>query len=196
MSKVLQMKFIIIGESSVGKTCIVNRYTDGSFTDSFLTTVGVDFKIKTIEIDGVPIKIQIWDTAGQEQFHTITKSYYRGSHGILLVFDISNKSTLTKTKMWMNSIKEAASEDVTIALIGNKKDLERQVSEEEGLAIAKEYGLPYFETSAKNGDSIDEVFNIMASTIKQRLDNQPKEEKLVTMKLPESTVNNKKGCCN
>lgn len=192
----LQMKFIIIGESSVGKTCIVNRFADNTFTDSFLTTVGVDFKIKTIEIDGVPIKIQIWDTAGQEQFHTITKSYYRGSHGILLVFDVSNRSTLTKTKMWMESIREAASDDVTVVLIGNKKDLDREVSEEECLAIAKEYGLPYFETSAKNGDSVNEVFNVLAATIKQSLDNKPQDEKLVTMKIPVSNTKRDGGCCN
>ncbi|KAH0796026.1 GTP-binding protein YPTM2 [Histomonas meleagridis] len=195
MNKQMQMKFIVIGESSVGKTCIVTRFCDNAFDESFLTTVGVDFKIKMIEIDGVTIKLQIWDTAGQEQFRTITKSYYRGAHGILLVFDVSKKETLTKTKMWMESITKEANDSVTVALIGNKIDLQREVSPEEGLEFAKEFGVPYFETSAKTGDSIDEVFNVMASTIKQRLDNEP-EEKPVSIKIPTNTVNDKKKCCS
>ena len=175
----MQMKFILIGDSSVGKTSIVTRYSDGTFNDSFISTVGIDFKVKMIEINGVTIKLQIWDTAGQEHFRTITKSYYRGAHGILLIFDVSNRVTLNQTKIWMNSIKESADENVLVALVGNKIDLDsdRKISFQQGLDFAKENKLQFFEVSAKTGDGLNLLLDSCVSAIFQnKISNPPKPE--------------------
>ena len=99
------LKILIIGESAVGKSCLLLRYTDNRFTEAFMTTIGVDFKTKFLHIDGDEVKLQIWDTAGQEKFRAITKAYYRGAHGILVVFDISRRDTFNQTKGWIDSNK-------------------------------------------------------------------------------------------
>ena len=101
------LKILVIGESAVGKSCLLLRYTDDKFQETFMTTIGVDFKTKHIEVNGQKVKLQIWDTAGQDRFRSITKAYYRGAHCILVVFDISRKDTFNQTKMWIDSIKEA-----------------------------------------------------------------------------------------
>jgi small GTP-binding protein len=167
-------KFITIGESSVGKTCMIMRYTEDTFTDLFLTTVGVDFKVIDRELDGRRIRIQVWDTAGQEQFHTITKSYFRGAHGVILVFDVTSRVTLDRTHAWMDSIRETASDNIDIILVGNKIDRDgRVVSEEEGKALGREYGVPYFETSAKTGDNIHLAFDTLTRAVVTRRASEP-----------------------
>lgn len=167
-------KLIMVGETCVGKTCIIMRYTERTFTDSFLTTVGVDFKVKELVIDSTPIRIQIWDTAGQEQFHTITKSYFRGADGILLCFDLTSKQTLDKTRAWMESIRESASEKVNIVLVGNKCDLEnREVTQEQGQEMADEFGINYYEASAKTGENITEIFETLAKDVMLRKERDP-----------------------
>ena len=190
-------KFIVIGESSVGKTCIIMRYTEDRFTDSFLTTVGVDFKVKEVSVDGQLVKLQVWDTAGQEQFHTITKSYFRGAHGILLCFDVSKLETFEKTHMWMDSIHESASENVDVVLIGNKNDIspdKRAVSFEEGSKLAEEYNIPYFETSAKTGDGISESFDALIRIVMSRKVTEP-PEKTKQVKIDHVEEPKKKSSC-
>jgi small GTP-binding protein len=162
------VKLLLIGESSVGKSCILLRYSENKFQESFFTTVGIDFKVRHCVINDRRVRLQVWDTAGQEKFRTITKAYYRGAHGILLVFDISNAETFAQSQGWMNSIRENITDPVSIALVGNKSDLERQVPVEQAEAFAREYGVQYFETSAKTGTNIESTIIAVA---KMAMDN-------------------------
>ncbi|XP_022767491.1 ras-related protein RABE1c-like isoform X2 [Durio zibethinus] len=152
------IKLLLIGDSGVGKSCLLLRFSDGSFTTSFITTIGIDFKIRTIELDGKRIKLQIWDTAGQERFRTITT-------------DIRN---------WIRNIEQHASDNVNKILVGNKADMDeskRAVPTSKGQALADEYGIKFFETSAKTNLNVEEVFFSIARDIKQRLaDSDPRAE--------------------
>ncbi|XP_040871128.1 ras-related protein RABD2c-like isoform X1 [Glycine max] len=116
-------KLLLIGDSGVGKSCLLLRFADDSYLDSYISTIGVDFKIRTVEQDGKTIKLQIWDTAGQERFRTITSSYYRGAHGIIVVYDVTDQESFNNVKQWLNEIDRYASENVNKLLVGNKCDL-------------------------------------------------------------------------
>lgn len=118
------VKLLLIGDSGVGKSCLLLRFSDDSFTTSFITTIGIDFKIRTIELDGKRVKLQIWDTAGQERFRTITTAYYRGAMGILLVYDVTDKATFENIRNWIKNIELHASNNVNKMLIGNKADMD------------------------------------------------------------------------
>ncbi|KHN76400.1 Ras-related protein Rab-8B [Toxocara canis] len=161
-------KLLLIGDSGVGKTCVLFRFSDDSFNSSFISTIGIDFKIRTIEVDGKKIKLQIWDTAGQERFRTITTAYYRGAMGIMLVYDITNEKSFDNIKNWIRNIEEHASSDVDRMIIGNKCDVEerRQVSRERGEQLAIEYGTKFLETSAKGNINVEEAFFTLARDIK------------------------------
>eukprot|EP01027_Heterolobosea_sp_BB2_P006112 GEZU01009267.1.p1 GENE.GEZU01009267.1~~GEZU01009267.1.p1 ORF type:complete len:171 (-),score=18.98 GEZU01009267.1:492-1004(-) len=117
------IKLLLIGDSGVGKSCLLLRFSDDSFTTSFITTIGIDFKIRTIELDGKRIKLQIWDTAGQERFRTITTAYYRGAMGILLTYDVTDEGSFANVRNWMKNIEQHATENVNKILLGNKCDL-------------------------------------------------------------------------
>ncbi len=148
----MQIKILMIGDSGVGKTCLLLRYVNDSFYPTFITTIGIDFKIKNIIVDGKRIKLQIWDTAGQERFRTITTSYFRGAQGILLIYDVTDRQTFLSIRNWVSQVQMHADISVNRLLIANKCDMEnRAVSLEEGEALAKEYSIPFFETSAKQG---------------------------------------------
>jgi small GTP-binding protein len=116
-------KVLLIGDSGVGKSCLLLRFSDDTYTDSFISTIGVDFKIRTVEIDGRTAKLQIWDTAGQERFRTITSSYYRGAHGIIVVYDVSDAESFSNVRTWLQEIEKYASDNVCRLLVGNKCDL-------------------------------------------------------------------------
>ncbi|XP_065176193.1 ras-related protein Rab-10-like [Sycon ciliatum] len=163
----LLFKLLLIGDSGVGKTCVLFRFSDDAFNTTFISTIGIDFKIKTVELDGKKIKLQIWDTAGQERFHTITTSYYRGAMGIMLVYDVTNQKSFDNINKWLNNIREHASADVERMLLGNKCDMEgkRVISKEQGETIAEEYGIRFFETSAKANVNIEEAFLTLARDI-------------------------------
>ncbi|XP_078445145.1 ras-related protein RAB1BV isoform X1 [Wolffia australiana] len=166
------IKLLLIGDSGVGKSCLLLRFSDGSFTTSFITTIGIDFKIRTIELDGKRIKLQIWDTAGQERFRTITTAYYRGAMGILLVYDVTDESSFNNIRNWIRNIEQHASDNVNKILVGNKADMDeskRAVPTSRGQALADEYGIKFFETSAKTNLNVEEVFFSVARDIKQRL---------------------------
>ena len=143
------------------------QFTDNKFRHQHTLTIGVEFGAKTIQINGKTIKIQIWDTAGQEAFQAITRTYYKGAIGALLVYDITRRDTFTHVTKWLDDVGTNSSKNVTIILIGNKKDLEdrRQVSYEEGEAFAKENGLMFLETSAKTAYNVVESFNLSAQCI-------------------------------
>lgn len=139
--------------------------------------LGIDFKVRTIDIDGKKIKLQIWDTAGQERFRTITTAYYRGAMGIMLVYDITNEKSFENIKNWIRNIEENASADVEKMLLGNKCELEekRQVTKEKGEQLAIEYGIKFIETSAKASIHVQEAFYMLARDIKGKA-----EKKLVS----------------
>jgi Ras-related protein Rab-1A len=165
---------LLIGNSAVGKSCLLVRYAEDSFNENFFNTIGVDFKIKNIQLDNQAIKLQIWDTAGQERFRTLTASYYRGAHGIIIVYDVTERETFEYVTQWMQEIEKFASDNVCKLLVGNKIDLvdKRKVTREEGEELAKHYNIPYLETSAKNNICVEESFITMATQIKKTLLNR------------------------
>ncbi|GFZ43144.1 Ras-related protein SEC4, partial [Saitozyma sp. JCM 24511] len=170
------IKLLLIGDSGVGKSCLLLRFCDDSWTPSFITTIGIDFKIRTIELDGKRIKLQIWDTAGQERFRTITTAYYRGAMGILLVYDVTDEKSFSNIRTWHSNIEQHASPGVNKILIGNKCDWDekRSVTLEQGKELADEFGLRFLETSAKANEGVEEAFFTLARDIKTRLiDSQP-----------------------
>lgn len=200
----LLVKLLLIGDSGVGKSCLLMRYSDDSFTSSFITTIGIDFKVKTINLDGKRIKLQIWDTAGQERFRTITTAYYRGAMGILLVYDVSDIQSFQNVRNWMRQIQQHASANVNKILIGNKSDVsERAVTTEEGKALAEEFDIPFYETSAKNNENVNEAFRTIATAVQKRLATQPTNgingnatgEEGGNVKLTEEILNNDSTSC-
>ncbi|KAM3564238.1 hypothetical protein MY1884_000860 [Beauveria asiatica] len=172
------IKLLLIGDSGVGKSCCLLRFSEDSFTPSFITTIGIDFKIRTIELDGKRVKLQIWDTAGQERFRTITTAYYRGAMGILLVYDVTDERSFNNIRTWFQNVEQHATEGVNKILIGNKCDWEdkRVISEEQGQALADELGIPFLEVSAKSNINIDKAFYSLAADIKKRLIDNSKNE--------------------
>ena len=159
----------------MGKSCLLLRFADDTYTESYISTIGVDFKIRTVEQEGKTIKLQIWDTAGQERFRTITSSYYRGAHGIIVVFDVTDMESFNNVKQWLHEIDRYASEGVNKLLVGNKCDLEgqRSVTTEQAREFAESLGIEYLETSAKDRVNVEEAFTTMASQIKGRMKANP-----------------------
>ena len=192
---------------AVGKSCILLQFNENKFREQHEITIGVEFAAKIIELDGKFIKIQIWDTAGHEAFQSITRTYYRGAAGALLVYDITRRDTYVHLIKWLSELKENAPKDITIILIGNKNDLEneRQVSYQEGESFAKENGLLFLETSAKTANNIAEAFNLSAmkilNNIPKNVETIPKDN--IKIDIDDSNKNviknskqeNKKGCC-
>ncbi|KAK6142112.1 hypothetical protein DH2020_003009 [Rehmannia glutinosa] len=213
------IKLLLIGDSGVGKSCLLLRFSDGSFTTSFITTIGIDFKIRTVELDGKRIKLQIWDTAGQERFRTITTAYYRGAMGILLVYDVTDESSFNSIlvayitvllissdiRNWIRNIEQHASDNVNKILVGNKADMDeskRAVPTSKGQALADEYGIKFFETSAKTNLNVEEVFFSIARDIKQRLSDSDTRAEPSTIKINQpdaaagsSQLAQKSACC-
>eukprot|EP01115_Flamella_aegyptia_P000962 TRINITY_DN114_c0_g1_i4.p1 TRINITY_DN114_c0_g1~~TRINITY_DN114_c0_g1_i4.p1 ORF type:complete len:203 (+),score=86.15 TRINITY_DN114_c0_g1_i4:82-690(+) len=166
-------KLLLIGDSGVGKSCLLLRFADDTYTESYISTIGVDFKIRTIELQGKTIKLQIWDTAGQERFRTITSSYYRGAHGIIVVYDITDQVSFNNVKQWLQEIDRYACENVNKLLVGNKCDLtnKRVVETSAAKEFADGLGIPFLETSAKNATNVEQAFLTMAAEIKTRMAN-------------------------
>ncbi|CAL9751097.1 unnamed protein product [Musa acuminata subsp. burmannicoides] len=193
-------KLLLIGDSGVGKSCLLLRFADDSYIESYISTIGVDFKIRTVEQDGKTIKLQIWDTAGQERFRTITSSYYRGAHGIIVVYDVTDQESFNNVKQWLNEIDRYASENVNKLLVGNKCDLTdgRVVSYETGKAFADEIGIPFLETSAKDSTNVEKAFMTMALDIKDRMASQPagSASKPTTVHMRGQPVGQKSSCCS
>jgi len=153
-------KYIIIGDMGVGKSCILHQFTDSKFMADSPHTIGVEFGTRIIEVMGKKVKLQIWDTAGQERFRAVTRSYYRGAAGALLVYDITRRSTYNHLTSWLTDARNLTNPNTVIMLIGNKKDLEdkRDVTFEEARAFAEENGLIFLETSAKTGENVEQAF--------------------------------------
>ena len=168
-------KLLLIGDSGVGKSCLLLRFADDTYTESYISTIGVDFKIRTIEIGGKSIKLQIWDTAGQERFRTITSSYYRGAHGIIVVYDVTDQASFSNVKQWLQEIDRYACENVNKLLVGNKCDLttKKVVDYNTAKEFADGLGIPFLETSAKNSTNVEQSFICMATEIQRRVSSGP-----------------------
>ncbi|XP_053701694.1 ras-related protein Rab-15-like [Synchiropus splendidus] len=162
-------RLLMLGDSGVGKTCMLRRFTDREFDPAHISTIGVDFKMKTLEIDGIRVRVQIWDTAGQERYQTITQQYYRRAQGIVLVYDITSEPSFQHIVKWASDVDEYAPEKVQRILVGNKCDEEsfRRVSSEDGSKLAETYGMEFFETSASTGSNISESFTRMTEMVLQ-----------------------------
>ncbi|XP_077940332.1 ras-related protein Rab-35 isoform X1 [Gasterosteus aculeatus] len=160
-------KLLIIGDSNVGKSSLLLRFADSSFSGSYITTIGVDFKIRTVDIDGERVKLQIWDTAGQERFRTITSTesssplsrYYRNTHGVIIVYDVTNPESFVNVKRWLNEISQNC-DNVCKILVGNKDDdpSRKQVDTQDALRFGESTGVRVFETSAKENINVEEMF--------------------------------------
>ena len=195
----LKFKIIVIGESRVGKTSLIKRYTKDQFGGVYLTTVGIDFQNKTIEIEDKKVKLQVWDTAGQERFRNVAKNYFQSTQGFLLVFDITDKESFQKLNdFWIGQLKMNAPEKAKSVLVGNKSDLagQRQVSIEEAEEFAKDNNLKYYEVSAKEGTKVVELFFYLANEIYQSHTYEEfNENKTITLKKEKSKKKDKKKCC-
>ncbi|XP_068970267.1 ras-related protein Rab-37-like isoform X2 [Bombus flavifrons] len=176
----LLFKVMLLGDSGVGKTCLLTRFRDGRFlSGNYITTVGIDFRNKVVVVDDTSIKLQIWDTAGQERFRSVTHAYYRDAHALLLLYDVTNKTSYDNIRAWLSEIREHANEDVVIMLLGNKSDCgtERVVKREDGERLAQEYKVPFMETSAKTGLNVELAFLAVARDLKARKSNDPDDTK-------------------
>ena len=162
-----KIKIMVIGEIRVGKTALIKKYTSNTFAGNYLSTVGIDFQEKTLDIDGKKVRMQIWDTAGEERFRNIAKNYFVQANGFLIVYDISCKDSYEKVKFWYEQIKLNAPKNIKYILVGNKCDLEeiRVVQKEEGINLSKEYKCNFFETSAKEGINVNEIFQNLVDNI-------------------------------
>jgi len=194
-------KFIVVGPSGVGKSAILLQFTDHEFNDQHEITLGVEFGVRLLEIDDTKVKIQIWDTAGQESFRSITNNYYRSTHAALLVYDITVRDTFQSMKGWLDEILHHSDPNITIILIGNKCDIQdkRVVPRSEGEQFAKDYGLLFLETSAKKATNIETAFQTACRLVHQKVkSNKIKVESGKTVQLPKGPTDStekKAGCC-
>lgn len=188
-------KILLIGDSGVGKSSILIRYTDNTYSTNYITTIGVDFKIMTLRMNGYTIKLQIWDTAGQERFRTITKSYYRGAHGIMLVYDVTNNNTFAHIDSWMTDVLLHSGTNAKVLLIGNKIDSPlRVVDSYIGENYASDNDMIFVETSAKSGDNIRDAFRLLTEKLlNEKIDT--KTDDVVNIVVPTGKPINKR-CCN
>ena len=189
-----QVQLIIVGESCVGKTSLLYKYTQGTFREQYLSTIGLEYFTSEENVNGINVKVKIWDTAGQEEYKSLTKNYFHNSDGIVVVYDVSLKSSFDKVQEWINSIQEYSDKNVQIVLVGNKIDLEREVSKEEGEKFAESFEIPFFETSAKEDDSIKNVMKKLIENIINNKDLTKKGEKLSMDKNNNNSNNKRCGC--
>ena len=192
-------KVLLLGNSDVGKSSLLLRFVDSVWNDAFVPTIGVDFKVKTLDINNQKVKMQIWDTAGQERFRTVVSTYFRGAHGILLLYDVTNRDSFKNLESWLIEIEKNAKEKVLKILIGNKCDLteDREISEEEGKAFALRNGMEFMETSAKMNTNVSEAFETLAKLMIE-FNNTNKTQRNEGKNLKASSgmdLKTKKSCC-
>ena len=169
-------KIVLVGDAEVGKTSLTTRFAYGTFTDQYISTLGVDFVVKTLPISGHVVKLQVWDTAGQERYAGIRPIYYRGAKGAVLVFDLTRKESFLNVEKWIEQVQRFASQGIPIVLVGNKIDLadSREVTQSDISKILVEKGLVYFETSAKIDQGVNETFRRVTELILEREIDQSK----------------------
>ena len=166
-----EVKVVLLGQSAVGKTCLVSFFIHGKFDESALPTLGASYASKTIDIDGKKVSLQIWDTAGQERFRVLAPMYYQGANAAILCYSIIDESTFTEIDYWSGNLKDNAGQDVELFLVGNKCDLEndRIISEEQGNAKASSIGAQFFETSALTGSGIEDLFTTISKKCLEKM---------------------------
>ena len=192
-------KVLLIGNSDVGKSSLILRYVDQIWNDVFVPTIGVDFKVKSLQIDNKRVKMQIWDTAGQERFRNVISSYFKGAHGILLIYDITARDSFKELENWLGEVERNATPQVLKILIGNKCDLDeqRQITVDEGEAFAARNGMKFIETSAKKNTNVNEAFEALAKIMVESSNkkNVIKVEKKTIKVNKGADLNAKKKCC-
>ncbi|KAH9498685.1 Ras- protein Rab-35 [Bulinus truncatus] len=193
-------KLLIIGDSGVGKSSLLLRFADNVFSGTYITTIGVDFKIRTIEVNGERVKLQIWDTAGQERFRTITSTYYRGTHGVLVVYDVTSGESFANVQRWLHEIDQNC-DVVNRILVGNKDDDpdRKVVLTQDAQRFAEKMQIQLFETSAKENKNVEEMFKAITKQVletkkKQLRDAQKNSETTIHLK-EGSSSKKKKKCC-
>ena len=166
------LKYIIIGDEEVGKSNLLSHYIDDRFTSEYQSTIGVEFRAKNVVIRNTTYRIQMWDTSGKENFRSITRAYYKNSVCALVVYDISSRDSFNNVSTWIEDCRNNSSEKIFMVLVGNKSDLadKRQVSTEEGQELAEKYGLQFYETSAKTGENVNDIFNDSVDEIAKKMD--------------------------
>jgi len=194
-------KVLLLGNSDVGKSSLLLRFVDSLWNDAFVPTIGVDFKVKTLEINNKKVKMQIWDTAGQERFRTVVSTYFRGAHGILLLYDVTNKDSFKNLENWLIEIEKNSSDKVLKILVGNKCDLsdDREIQTEEGQAFAVRNGMEFMETSAKMNTNVSKAFETLGKLMiefnsKGNNNSQSGEGKNLKANSGKD-LNTKKKCC-
>lgn len=193
-------KIVLIGDCGVGKTCVVHRFRSGIYVERYGNTIGVDFAMKTLTIEGKRVKLQIWDTAGQERFRTITQSYYRSANGVIIVYDITKRSTFLSVQNWVDEVRRFTAPDIPLLLVGNKCDMEslRDVPYDEASFLIKR--TPQFisviETSAKEDTNVEQAFVMLATAMKQIYDTSAflKSQESRNLSLNTSSISNFQCC--
>ena len=191
------IKLLTLGDSNVGKTSIVLRFSEDKYNDNQLSTIGVDFKTKYMKFGESSVKVLIWDTAGQERFKNIAKQYYRGANGVLLIYDVCKRKSLEKIGFWLQEIKSYNNVDeLCIYLVGNKIDVvdKREVTKEEGKKYADDNQINFFEVSARTSEGIDELFNQIIKGSINKLNIEDKEQIFAQLD-SKNTKKRKKRCC-
>ena len=190
----IKLKIMVLGDSMVGKTSIINRYVNGGFGERYLCTIGIDFKEKIITKNNREVKLQIWDTAGQERYKNVTKSYFQASNGFIIAYDINCNESFNQVKYWIEQIKNMSDEKTKFILVGTKCDLDtRKVDEEKGLNLAKKFGIKFFETSAKLNINVDETFNSLIVDILLNYKETKRRSLMISSK--KMKKEKKKNCC-
>ena len=189
-------KIVLIGDTSVGKSCLLTRFADDQFTDNYVTTIGVDFRFKTMIVMDKIIKVQVWDTAGEERYRSITNAYYRGAEGILIVFDLTNEESFKSIQNWINEVTVFTGKDVIIICLGNKSDLKSEISKNTIDEFKKKTNLEIFNVSAKTGEGVEEAFkHIIELLIKKNM--EKKGINSINLNSNNNNINEKKNesCC-
>jgi Rab family protein len=195
------MKLIVIGDSGTGKSSLLHRFVEDAFSEEQTQTIGVEFGAKVVQLLGKRVKLQIWDTAGQERYKSVTRSYYRGAVGCLIVYDITNRSSYEHVPQWLADVRQLAGPDVVVMIVGNKSDLanaeKRTVLHNEASIFAQENGLMHFETSASTGELVADAFLKVAKTAlsKSSIDEESKEEPAITLESSEKREGTNKCPC-
>jgi len=198
-----KIKIIVVGDSGVGKTNLINRFASDKFDTNSKATIGVEFVYKTLKINKEVIKVEVWDTAGQERYRAITSSYYKGAKGAIIVYDITNEDSFNNVESWMNEVTKKGKTDMQFLLVGNKKDLvnDRIVTEQKGIDKAKELNMNLFEASALEKTNVNEAFNYLMKEIylnirREKNINTNNDEKIGQSGITLNTnKKNKKKCC-
>jgi Ras-related protein Rab-1A len=194
-------KIVMIGDSGVGKSCILLRFADDKFNENFYATIGVDFRFKNVMVDDKSVKLQIWDTAGQERFKTITSAYYRGADGIIIVYDITDRNSFAHIKDWLDDVNKYTDDNPLKIIVGNKIDLikDKQINNNDMKTMTAQTGIEIIECSAKDSIKINELMEIMTKKLIEKKKNEGNKNTTKSMILNDINNKNKelnnKGCC-